>query len=273
VPLSLAALPALLVEAAGQVCALPLEAVVRAMAVPGDRLTRVGDRVSVVAPDGALPFLSLAEALEAEPGPAPESWTAVRIRAGDREAALGVDRVLGTTEVVVRPLPALVGSLPLVSGASFDAEGVPQPLLDPWGLVEAAGRYAERPAAAPPPGRVLVVDDSLTTRMLEQTVLEAAGYHVTLAASALEALEVARRQAFDLFIVDVEMPGMSGFEFVEATRHDGPLGRIPAILVTSRDTEADRRRGAEAGASAYIVKGEFEQSRFLATVGSLVRRP
>ena len=54
--------------------------------------------------------------------------------------------------------------------------------------------------------------------MLEQSILETAGYEVHLATSAEEALEKARTQDYDLFVVDVEMPGMDGFEFVARTR-------------------------------------------------------
>ena len=86
-------------------------------------------------------------------------------------------------------------------------------------------------ARAPP---LLVVDDSLTTRMLEQSILESAGYEVDLAVSAEEALDKARARRYGLFLVDVEMPGMDGFDLVRTTRADPQLASIPAILVTSR---------------------------------------
>ncbi|MNS21496.1 Gliding motility regulatory protein [compost metagenome] len=170
----------------------------------------------------------------------------------------------------MRPLPALVGRLPLVSGAWFDPEGVPQPVIDVAGLIAATPLAAARPHPAPARPPILVVDDSLTTRMLEASILEVAGYDVALAASAEEALELARGRHFGLFVVDVEMPGMTGFEFVELTRGDPALAATPAILVTSRDSESDRQRGVRSGASGYIVKGEFDQDRFLALVGRLM---
>ena len=70
--------------------------------------------------------------------------------------------------------------------------------------------------------------------------------------------------------MDVEMPGMDGFEFVRVTRADARLSSTPAILVTSRSAAEDRRRGMEAGASAYIVKGEFDQDLLLATIRQLL---
>jgi two-component system chemotaxis sensor kinase CheA len=110
---------------------------------------------------------------------------------------------------------------------------------------------------------VLIIDDSLTTRMLEQSILESAGYEVEVASSAEEGLEKARTKEYGLFLVDVEMPGMDGFEFVSRTRADARLSSVPAILVTSRSAPEDRRRGEEVGARAYIVKGEFDQGYLL----------
>jgi len=185
---------------------------------------------------------------------------------------LGADRLVGTAEVVVRPLPAYLGLDPAVAGAALDGEGNPRLVLDPAGLVADArgrGTYEEEAPAPRPP--VLVVDDSLTTRMLEQSILESAGYEVEVAVSAEEALDKARARRFGLFLVDVEMPGMDGFEFVRVTRAEPRLAVVPAILVTSRSAQEDRERGLAAGASAYVVKGEFDQGRLLATIEELLR--
>jgi two-component system chemotaxis sensor kinase CheA len=145
-------------------------------------------------------------------------------------------------------------------------------VLDPDGLVASAARA--RPMASPAPrtlaAPILVIDDSLTTRMLEQSILESAGYEVDLATSAEEGMEKARRRPYRLFLVDVEMPGMDGFTFVERTRADPVLRDIPAILVTSRHAPEDRQRGADVGAAAYIVKGDFDQGRLLETLRNLV---
>jgi two-component system chemotaxis sensor kinase CheA len=106
--------------------------------------------------------------------------------------------------------------------------------------------------------------------MLEQSILESAGYDVDLATSAEEALEKARRRRYALFLVDVEMPGMDGFAFVERTRGDPTLRDVPAILVTSRTSPEDRRRGEQVGARAYIVKSEFDQADLLERIRKLV---
>jgi two-component system chemotaxis sensor kinase CheA len=106
--------------------------------------------------------------------------------------------------------------------------------------------------------------------MLEQSILESAGYEVALATSAEEAWLMAKERRYGLYIVDVEMPGMDGFEFVTRTRADTTLRNAPAILVTSRGSPEDRRRGQEAGAHAYIVKGEFDQGYLLRIIRELL---
>jgi two-component system chemotaxis sensor kinase CheA len=175
-------------------------------------------------------------------------------------AAIGVDRLLEVTTVLVRALPVFAPVDSIIAGVSIDGFGNPLPVIDPDRLAEAV-RLVERAAPRPssPGAPILVVDDSLTTRMLEQSILESAGYTVDLATSGEEALEKARRHRYGLFLVDVEMPGMNGFELLECFRADPELHRIPAILVTSRTTAEDRQRGLEVGARAYVVKSEFDQ--------------
>jgi two-component system chemotaxis sensor kinase CheA len=172
----------------------------------------------------------------------------------------------------MRALPGVVEADPVVLGASLDAEGNPQLVLDPGGLVAAAerGRGATSEEARPQRAPVLVIDDSLTTRALEQSILESAGYEVDLAVSAGDALTKAHDRRYSLFIVDVEMPGMDGFEFVAQTRSEAALRDIPAILVTSRNGAEDRRRGEQVGARAYFVKGEFDQGQLLQTIRTLI---
>jgi two-component system chemotaxis sensor kinase CheA len=183
-----------------------------------------------------------------------------------------VDRVVGCETVIVRSLPDITAVTRLVAGASLDAAGNPQLVLDPAGLVDATELTTSSavPATAARP-HILVVDDSLTTRMVEQGILESAGYEVDIARSGEEALDKVRGCSYGLLLVDVEMPGMDGFEFVSRTREDPVLREIPAVLVTSRNSPEDRMRGEQAGARAYIVKSEFDQVRFLQTIRELVR--
>jgi two-component system chemotaxis sensor kinase CheA len=277
VPVSIASLQGLVVEAAGVRVAIPLDAVRQTLRVRDTEVARSAEGDSILHAGKVIPFLPLERMLRRSESTGPNSgnsgiWSAVVVQSGDRRIAVGVDRLLGTANIVMRALPGVVEADPVVAGASLDAEGNPQFVLDPVGLVATAehSRGAAAEEAAPQRAPVLVIDDSLTTRMLEQSILESAGYQVELAVSAEEALTKTRDRRYSLFIVDVEMPGMDGFEFVTQTRADAALRDIPAILVTSRDAVEDRRRGEQAGASAYIVKGEFDQGQLLQTIRTLI---
>ncbi len=113
----------------------------------------------------------------------------VFVDGGDQVAAFTVDRTLGIEDVVVRALPPHAPIDAIIAGMALDGEGVPYAVVDPRALVAAVGRASRTRAsepARPPP--ILVVDDSPTTRLLEQSILESAGYDVELAVSAEDAL-------------------------------------------------------------------------------------
>jgi two-component system chemotaxis sensor kinase CheA len=268
VPVSLASLEALLVESAGTVAAVPLDAVRGALRISAAEVTTTPDGAAVAYEGKVIPFTPLTDVLRHASSGAVHAWSAVVIEDRDRRAALGVDRLLGTVTIVVRPLPELAPADPVVAGASLDGDGNPQLVLDPEALVEARPVVVRVPTRARV--KILVIDDSLTTRMLEQSILESAGYEVDLATSAEEGLERATATRYALFLVDVEMPGMDGFSFIERTRRDPVLREVPAILVTSRDAPEDRARGREVGASGYVIKGEFDQVALLDQIARLV---
>jgi two-component system chemotaxis sensor kinase CheA len=159
----------------------------------------------------------------------------------------------------------------MIAGVALDAAGDPLLILDPDTLVAEAQRTGAL-TTAPAPSRlsILVVDDSLTTRMLEQSILESAGYDVELATSGEEGLDKARAAHYALILVDVEMPGMDGFTFIEHIRADAQLQHTPAILVTSRHTPEDLQRGRDVGAQAYLDKGDFDQRVLLERIRTLV---
>ncbi|MGI5242550.1 hybrid sensor histidine kinase/response regulator [Dactylosporangium sp. CA-139066] len=282
VPLALVSLSGLVVQAGGVLLALPLDAVRTCVRLPAVEAAAAA-AAGAFAHDGrVLPFLPLADVLPAGPPPAGAggsgSGVAVVLDAGARTIAAGADRLLGTSTLVVRPLPDLAPATAVVGGVSMDAEGNPRIVLDPAGLAAAAAGTRPTGAAVPladavPPDPILVVDDSLTTRMLERSILESAGYRVEVAASAEEALERVRHRRYALFLVDIDMPGIDGFTFVERTRADPDLRDVPAILVSSRGSAEDRRRGLDAGAAAYIVKSEFDQEELLGHIRDLAGAP
>lgn len=268
VPMATASLPALRVETAGQTVTIPLDAVRRITRIAPEDIAGTAHGQTALYDGQAVPLASLSAILAGRPaapdrsGPSP----VIFVEGDDGMAAITARRLHGIVSAVVKPLPAYTPDIALVTGTSLDARGNPQVMLYPDALVAAARgirETAEEPRIMP---SVLVVDDSLTTRMLEQSILETAGYSVDTAQSGEEALAKVRKHRFGLLLVDVEMPGIDGFALIERLRADVSLRDIPAILVSSRASPEDRRRGEEVGAQGYIVKSEFDQAAFLASV-------
>ncbi len=280
VPVSVASLEALVVEAGGIRAAIPVDAVREAIRLERQQVAETASGDTIVHAGEAIPFVPLQNLLgrvattSLRVSPEVSSRATLVIEAGGSSAAIAVDALLGIETLVLRALSPFAHVEPIVAAASLDASGDPRLVLDPEVIVSRARRtertevHAGGATVARDP--LLVIDDSLTTRMLEQSILESAGYEVEVASSAIEGLEKAKARRHALFLVDVEMPGMDGFTFVEQTRGDPRLRETPAILVTSRASPEDRRRGAEAGASAYIIKGEFNQTELLRIIRGLL---
>lgn len=274
VPVSIEAMTVLDVMEGGEVVSIPFDAVSRTMRIEETDLAPGRDSLMLLHEGKSIPFVALGTLLgmPERRGARRRHFSAVVLEAGGQLAAVGAERLQGRSHVVVRPLPAAVGALPLVAGASFDGQGHPRLVLDAAGLVEQvhghrAAAQTEEHHAKP---SVLVIDDSMTTRMLEQSILEAAGFAVELAVSGEDGWEKAQEKSHAIFVVDVEMPGMDGFEFIRRVRADRDLRHTPAILVTSRNSPEDKRRAEYVGAQAYIVKGEFEEKHFLSTIRRLI---
>ena len=286
VPLTLATTRVLLLRLNGkkgvQTLALPTPLIERAVRVRREELYVLEGFPTLRLAGETIPMLDLSELLgEAASTAVKGPLTLVLLRSEERRIALRVDAVVGEGEVVVKPLGwPLQGALHL-QGAATLGSGELVGLLSAAELFSRAQSVLARGerrawsafgSATPQKVRlpILVVDDSITTRTLERTILETAGYATFTAVDGLDALEVLRRESVSLVLTDVEMPRMDGFSLTEAIRADTKLQHLPVIVVTSLSSVEHRSRGAEAGADAYIVKGEFEQGVLLETVRRLL---
>ena len=249
---------------------LPVRAGGRAFLLP---VTAVDHVVAPADVDPSLPVAGLAGLLGLDDGGGEPLACAV-VRAGADSAGLLVDEVLGDREVLVKDLAPPLVHVRYVAGAGLvDADELVL-ILRPTDLVAGARQAGRpRPAAEPepdrPPATILVVDDALTTRTMERSLLELAGYRVEVAVDGEEAWELLRGGDFDLVVSDVDMPRMDGFELTERVRADPRLADLPVVLVTALEGREDKERGLDAGASAYVVKSSFERSNLLETIRRL----
>jgi two-component system chemotaxis sensor kinase CheA len=284
VPITLAVIPCMLVSCAGQCLAIPIHSVVKVLHAPADAVQHA-DRRAVVMVDGQpVPISSLAATLalgESVSGP-------VMVLAGlSRSHAFRVDAIIGQRDILMKGLGELAPRLDVVAGASIEPDGSIIVVLEAARLVDRA-RGQRLPAVTEPSGgtepavgapaprrgepevSVMVVDDALTIRELQRSILERAGYRVRTASNGAEALAMLATEDTTLVLTDIEMPKMDGFALIEAMRKHPRLAHVPVIILSSRGSEADRRRGLEAGADGYIVKSAFDQTGLLSAVNRLL---
>ncbi len=117
---------------------------------------------------------------------------------------------------------------------------------------------------------ILIVEDSVTSRMLLKNILESSGYRVVTAIDGIDGYTKLKEGSFDAVVSDIEMPRLNGFELTEKIRKDNEKKEIPIVLVTSLSKREDREKGIDVGANAYIIKSSFDHSNLLEILDRLM---
>jgi two-component system chemotaxis sensor kinase CheA len=201
--------------------------------------------------------------------------TAVVVGAQAR-AAFAVDKLIAEREILVKALGPRLRSVRNAGGATILETGRVALILNVAELTRAAferpgeAALAIGPAAPAARKRIILADDSVTTRSLERAILEAAGYEVLIAVDGEQAFRLLQERGADLIVSDVDMPRMDGLSLCKAIRGSKRFRDLPVVLVSGLESEQDRARGGEAGADAYIVKSEFDRRDLLTTVANLL---
>ncbi len=189
-----------------------------------------------------------------------------------------VDEVIGEQEGIVKEMGPQLIHVKNIAGATILGNGQVIPILSVSELIDTALQSStnlsvakqEDEVSAVPVLNILVAEDSITSRTLLRNILESAGFVVKTAVDGLEAFQFIQSERYDLVVSDVEMPNMNGFELTAKIRNDERFTNIPVILVTALSSDFDKQRGMEAGANAYIVKSNFEQSNLVDTIKRLI---
>lgn len=275
-PLNLAVFHLFLLATGGKTCALPATSIVEMLSVRRSDIIEIVNKRAIRLREQIIPVESLATILGLGSGtPESDQVTVVVVRDGEEKLGLLVDDIIGREEMAVKPLPAHLQNLPMISGATIgERNGIVNVLHVPEILRQS--RQIAQPGKPVQQGgevkasTVLVVDDSVNTREIEKSILEAYGYCVATAEDGEDGWEKTRQTRYDLVITDVEMPRLDGFSLTERLRGDERYRAVPIIIVTSREKDEDKKRGIQVGANAYIVKGAFDQSNLLETVRALI---
>jgi two-component system, chemotaxis family, sensor kinase CheA len=303
-PTTLAKADVLLVEIHGIVHAIPIDFVEANLQIDPQRIFPLEGRDAIIINGKAVSVANLADLLKITNSPAytvaakPEHIATrlkpcVLMKVGEERFGLIVDRLLDIIDVAFKPQSNILRRVHNVAGATIlgtgevcmilaardllqSLKGNNSSLLAITGsnslmLPESQSKRATN-AASFQPGKlkILLAEDSVLVRTQEKRLLEAAGYEVVTAIDGQDAYDKLQTSYFDAVISDIEMPNLDGFSFTERIRQNEEYSELPIVLVTSLGTDEDKRKGAEVGANAYIVKGQFSQNVLLDTLARLI---
>lgn len=288
-PMTMATFRGILVRLGDFLFFLPTVNVEKVMRVKSEDISTVENHETIKISEDILSVVSLAEILGlpdnqnsnlktgySESGHSNQVRVVILV-SGDARIAFKVDEVLDEHQILVKGLGKLLNRVRNISGATILGSGKIVPVLHVADLMKSATlvkgiskEIAEERMPMLKLRRILVAEDSITSRTLLKSILETAGYQVVTAVDGMNALALAKSDEFDLVVSDVDMPRMNGFELTKKIKGDKKLSEIPVVLITALETREDMERGMEAGADAYIIKSSFDQGNLLEVIKKLI---
>lgn len=281
-PVTMATVKSFLVKVNEQTFAIPTSSIKKTLLIsPKDIIYKEG-KENIFVDDKIVPICSLSRILEMKTtdSKVDDKVVIIVVEGEDVQVGFIVEKLLGDQEILHKNLTAPLLRVRNVAGVTTLGSGELCIILNINDIVKSAyyifgmGRKEliinREPNSSFVQKNILVVDDSVTTRILERNILRAAGYNVTVAINGLDALTKLFSQEFDLVVTDVEMPEINGFELTERIRSDERFKNIPIILLTSLASDSDKKRGLSLGADTYITKGYFDQEELLSTIRRLL---
>ena len=276
-PITLSTFKGFRVRLGDQIFILPTTRMEQALCLDPREIRIMERRETMVFRGLTIPLVDLGKVLGVTREKDQEYFAVVVLRSADRFVGFKVDALLGEHEVLVKSLGPQLKHVRHIMAATVLRSGDVALILNVHDLIESGVRTVAAPTDPEVRTKVperqrtlLVVEDSITSRMLLKNVLEGAGYRVLTAVDGRAALTTLHAERVDLVVSDIEMPRMNGFEMTGKIREDDVLKEMPVVLVTSLSSSQDRERGIEAGANAYILKSDFDQSDLLRTIERLI---
>lgn len=280
VPLTLTSERGLMIKSGGEIWMIPTSGVERVLVMQSQDIVEIEASEAIMLDKHPVPFRTLSDVLSLPQKTLmnEDSLPIVIIKKGWQMIALLVEEIIGEREMVIKPLRAPLQNIACVIGGTLAGNGRVLIVLNPHDLITRAvhakkairAKQEDMTISKKSRPRILVVDDSITTRTLEKNILESRDYEVVVAANGKEAWDLLQEEKFSLLITDVMMPVMDGFTLTENVKKSEKHRDLPVIIVTSLGSDAEKKRGIEVGANAYVVKNEFESGALLEIVSQLV---
>lgn len=282
IPITISTNRGIIVNASKQDFVIPTGKVEKVMIVKRDDVKILENRATILVDEKIVPIIKLKDILELKDKESKEelndTFSILVINHIDKNIALSVDSIVSEQEVLIKRFNKQLKRVKNISGATILGSGEVVPILNVQDLIKSSLIHGNKSSNIIKDNQkdnskyknIIVVEDSITSRTLLKNILEAYGYSVRTAVDGLQGWNLLKSEKFDLVITDVEMPEMNGFELTSKIRNDSDLSEMPVILVTSLESREDKERGIDVGASAYIVKSDFQQGNLLEIIKRLI---
>lgn len=280
-PTTMSTLKAFLVKSANQTFAIPMDTINTVMRKRADEIILNKGKRSIIFKEKTIPLYDLADILKQEKTQQTykDKETVLILESDDKAIALSVDKLLGDQELLHKKLSAPLYKLKNISGITTLVSGEICLILNISDIIKSTKGLSPKKLGGATQEiipnsnfKILLVDDSITTRTMEKNILRKLGYEIETAENPLEAFDKMKLSRFDLIISDIEMPEMDGLEFLEKLKTNEMYYDIPVIMVSSLITEEHKQRANDLGAKKYIIKSEFSQDYFQETVSKILRK-
>jgi len=282
-PLTIAIIQVFLIRQGDMLVAFPMSSIAETLTISRNDISTIEGQEAIQHRGHTMPLVRLEKVLGLLPSvysDKNEKDKEISVIVGislDKKVGFIVNEIVEEDEVFIKNLGRHLGKVSNISGVTILGTGQVIVVLDVADLINrsnfshpAVRGKTETSHETKKAKKILVVEDAISTRELEKSILEAEGYSVDTAVDGMDALDRVMRSEYDLVVTDINMPRMDGFEFCETMKKNEKLQEIPVVVVTSLETEDEKRKGIRVGASAYIIKTSFDQTNLLDTIERLI---
>ena len=268
IPVTLTTLRVFLVQISGQTFAIPIQVITTFILKNQNEIKTNNGIRSILFNGNIIPLYYLSDILELAPAPRNEKETILIIEADDKTIGLVVDKLLGDQDILQKKLSPPLYKVKNISGITNLASGELCLILNMQDIMHydfnkamvSANNQTLLTSDVLSYKRILIVDDSVTTRTMVKNILLNIGYMVDTVLDADEALVKLKLTHYDLIITDLTMPKIDGYEFIERLRNDEMYADIPIIVISSLPENQARKRLNKLSIAHYISKDNFDQA-------------
>ena len=284
-PVTMATLTAFLIQSANQTFALPMSVINTVVCRSDKEIYRTHESLTILHNGKNIPVYNLAYLLNLK-GFQEESdmKTIIIIETNNKVIGIIVNKLLGEQEILHKKLSPPLYRIKNISGVTTLATGETCLILNAIDLIKNSTLQNAKKLSMTQPKvatieekksklnqkNILVIDDSITTRTLEKNILSSAGFNVITANNPIDALKKINEIHFDIILTDIEMPEMSGLEFLSQMKTNELYADVPIVVMSSLGDESQKRKAHSLGAEKYVVKGEFNQKAFVDMVSNIL---